>query len=277
MKKRISITLDESLMPHLKKLVDGLRIRSRSHAIEKILKEYLLEAKVAVILAGGDPKKLWIPSLNTYRPFVEMGGRMLIEDIVLKVRESGFSNIVVTGSPLIISKIYEILGNGSKYGVTLRYVEENQEKGTGKTLELAKDSTGTDFLFLPCDTFFDFDLRKLHQFHLQQNGVVTLGVHTRTSFDWKGGIVQMDGYKIIDFEEKPKRPKTRLSSAFIGFMKREIFDYIPPGKVYWSLQENVFPRLAKENKLIGYPVAGNWVNVHTKEDVKKVIKIRNKS
>ena len=53
-------------------------------------------------------------------------------------------------------------------------------------------------------------------------------------------------------------------------MRPEIFNYIPPGDVHWSLQEDVFPRLAKEGKLIGYPIMGNWINVHTKEDVEKV-------
>ena len=277
MKRRISITLDENVTANLDKLVDGLRIRSRSHAVEKILREHLLENRTAVILAGGDPRKLQVTGLNLYRPFVNVDGKMLIEDIVSKVRESGFSNIVVVGFPIIVSKIYEVLGNGAKYGVNIHYVEESQETGTAKSLELAKDYLGNDFLFLPCDQYFDFDLKKLYQFHLQQNGIATLGVHTSTSFDWRSGVIQMDGYKIIGFEEKPENPKTRLRSAFVGFMKKEIFDYIPPGKVYWSLQDKVFPKLANENKLVGYPVAGNWVNVHTKDDVKKVIKIKNKS
>ena len=54
-------------------------------------------------------------------------------------------------------------------------------------------------------------------------------------------------------------------------MKREIFKYIIPGEATWSLQQNVFPKLAKEGKLIGYQIAGNWVNVHTKQDVEKII------
>jgi NDP-sugar pyrophosphorylase family protein len=273
MKKRISLTLDEEIALLLDKMIDGLRVRSRSHAVEKILREHLLENKTAVIFAGGDPEKLWVAGLNAYRPLVEIDGKKLIEDIVLKVRSSGFRSIIIIGFPVIISKIYEVLGNGSKYGVNIRYIEETQERGSAKTLELAKDYVGSDFLFLPCDAFFDFDLNKLYQIHLQENGMVTLGVYTRTPFDHRSGVVLIEGYRIIDFQEKPAKPKTHTSSAFIGFMKREVFDYIPPGKVYWSLQENVFPKLAKEGKLVGYPVAGNWVNVHTKKDVERVINL----
>jgi len=56
-------------------------------------------------------------------------------------------------------------------------------------------------------------------------------------------------------------------------MKPDVFNFIPPGEVYWSLQEHLFPKLARGGKLIGYPVAGNWVNVHSKGDVKKVVEL----
>jgi NDP-sugar pyrophosphorylase family protein len=148
-------------------------------------------------------------------------------------------------------------------------VEEKKELGSAKTLELVRGYLKTDFLFLPCDHYFDFDLKDLYEFHLAHNGIVTLGVHVGTSFDWKSGVVEMIGYKVVDFEEHPKKPKTYLSSVFVGFMKKGIFNHIPPGDIYWSIQENIFPKLAKDGKLVGYPIAGNWVNIHSKEDVEK--------
>jgi NDP-sugar pyrophosphorylase family protein len=232
-----------------------------------------MDRKTAVILAGGNPEKLLIKELDTYRPLVKIGERKLIEDVISKCRESGFVNIYIVGFASLVAKLYETLGNGKKYGVNITYVEENKELGSAKTLELVKNYIKADFLFLPCDHWFDFDLKKLYEFHLSQNGIVTLGIHTRTTFDWRAGIVELDGYKIINFEEHPKKPKTKLSSIFIGFARPDVFNYIPPGEVRWSLQENLFPRLAKEGKLVGYPIAGNWVNIHTKQDVEKVIQI----
>jgi NDP-sugar pyrophosphorylase family protein len=270
MKKRYSLSLDSDLVKKVDSYIDGILIRSRSDAIEKILKEYVLLKKTAVILAGGKPDKLFIKELDEYRPLVKIGKRRLIEDIILKCREAGFRNIIIVGFSSLISKIYELLGDGKKYDINITYVEENKELSSAKTLELAKKYVGDDILFLPCDHYFDFDLKKLYEFHLRQNGIVTLGIHARTSFDWNTSIVVMDGYKIIDYEERPKIPKTHLISIFIGFMKKDIFDFIPPGDVYWSLQEHLFPRLAKENKLVGYPISGNWVNVHTKKDVEKI-------
>lgn len=276
MKTRVSLSLDSNLVDDIDSRVDGIIVRSRSDAVEKILKQYVVGGKTAVILAGGDPEKLLIKDLNVFRPLVKIDKRRLIEDIILKCRGAGFKNVIIVGFSVLIAKLYEVLGDGKKYDVNITYVEENKELGSAKTLELAKKYVNGDILFLPCDHYFDFDLKKLHEFHQLQNGTVTLGIHARTSFDWKTSVVVMDGYKIIDYEESPKIPKTHLISIFIGFMKPDVFNFIPPGDVCWSLQKNLFPKLAKEGKIVGYPIAGNWVNVHSKEDVEKVIEFEKK-
>lgn len=271
MKTRVSITLDSKLLKALDAKVDGIYVKSRSDAVEKILKSQIMGKKTAVILSGGRPEKLFIRALGVYRPLVDVGGTTLIEYIINRCREAGFSNIIIVGFSQVISKMYEAVGNGEKYGVDIRFIEETKELGTAKTLEMAKKYLTDDFLFLPCDSYFDFDLKKLWEFHKSYRGVVTVGIHTRANYKFEKGIVEMDGYHITSYEENPKSPKTQLCDMFIGFMSPEIFNIIPPGEVSWSLQENVFPKLAGEGKLIGYPVAGDWVNVNTREDASKLI------
>ncbi len=270
-KTRISLSINKELINEIDSRVDGIYIRSRSDTIEKILKEHVVNRKTAVILAGGDPKKLFVKELNTYRPLIQLGSNKLIEHAIIKCRSSNFVNIIIAGSTTIISKLYEVLGNGDKYGVNIIYIEEKDTLGSGKTLELVKDFIKTDFLFMPCDHYFDFDLKKIHEFHLEHNGTATLAIYNGTNVNSNKGVVEMDGYKIIDYEEIPKNKKTNLISAMIGFMKKDIFNLIPPGNVNWNLQHNIFPKLAKEGKLVGYPVSGNWANIHTTKDIEKII------
>jgi mannose-1-phosphate guanylyltransferase len=269
MKKRYSLSIEEGIMKEVDSRIDGVTMRSRSDAVENMLSEQLMGGKKAVILCGGKAESLFIPGMNTYRPFVDIGGKTLIEHIVSKCAEGGFGYIIIVGSLPITSKIFAALGYGEKYGAKIVYVEEKKSLGSAKTLELVKNYIKSDFLFLPCDHYFDFDLRDLYKFHVANNGMVTLGVHVGTSFDGKSGMVEMSGYRITDFEEHPKRPKTYMSSVFVGIMKKEIFSYIPPSDVQWSLQEDIFPKLAKQGSLVGYHIAGDWVNIHSKEDAAK--------
>lgn len=272
-KQRISVTLDAEIIKEIVREMKESGAKSLSGFVEAIIKEYIEGMATCVILAGGNPKKLFIKEVDAYRPLVDIGKRKLIEDIILKCKNAGFRNIIIVGFQEIISNLYVTLGNGERYGVRLTYLEEAKELGSAKTLDLVKKYIKTDFLFLPCDHWFDFDLKKLQQFHFEQNGTVTLAIHTRTSFDWKTSVVEMDGYRIVNYEEQPKKPKTHLISTFIGIMKRDALNLIPPGEVYWSLQGNMFPKLAKEGKLVGYPISGNWVNVHTKDDIEKIKKL----
>ncbi len=273
MKARISLSINKELLKKIDGLVDGLFVRSRSDAVERILREYVSSMKNAVILAGGDPKPMIVKGLNTIRPLIKVGRRTLIEDTILKAKEAGFHNFYIIGRQEVLSKIYETLGTGKKIDATINYVEEKESLGTAKTLELIKNEIKSDFLILLADHFFNFDLKKIYEFHKKNNSVCTFGIHAQTSFPFNKGIVEMSGEKIIEYYEKPDNPKTFLANTFVGFMSEKIFDYIPPGKINWSLQENVFPKLAKQGLMHGYPVSGEWVNVHTKEDVALVKKI----
>ena len=105
MKKRVSLTIDKELMSDLDKKIDGILIRSRSDAMEKILREHLTGQKTAVILAGGEPDKLLIENSDILRPCVHIGKITLIEDTVSKCREAGYSNIIIVGFTSVISRI----------------------------------------------------------------------------------------------------------------------------------------------------------------------------
>lgn len=269
---RISLTFNQNLLRELD-LYANQKKMSRSEAVEGLVRNNLENKKTCVILAGGKPRNLYIKELKTYRPLVKIRGRTLIENIVIKVVEVGYAKIIVVGLKETISRIKSVLGDGLKYNARITYIEEEREMGTAKTIEAARDYLKTDFLFVPCDQYFDFSLKNMEAFHMRNDGVITLAVHTRTSFDWKLGNVQMDGDHIIEFEEKPKVPKTHLFSAFIGFVRPQIFNYIPPGELTWSVQEDILPKLAKEGKLFGYAVAGNWINVHKKKDVEKILEL----
>ena len=270
--QRISITVDDAILKALNTYVEQTNAKSRSDALENLIRSHFVGRSTCVILAGGKPSKLIIKELNTYRPLVKIGDKTLIEDIITKVRNAGYYNVIIIGYHSVISQIQKVLGNGAGLATKITYIEETKERGTAKTLELAKNYLNTDFLFLPCDHWFDFDLKGLYQSHSGNNGLVTLAVYAQTSFNWKTSIVDMDGNKIINYEEFPRNPKTHLISMLIGFMKPDVFNLIPPGDVYCSLQEHIFPKLASMGELIGYPIAGKWVNVHNTADVKNVMK-----
>jgi len=259
MKKRISLTIDEKLL----KLLDRNRYQTRSSAVEDILKKYFNE-KVAVILAGGPPERLWIPKLKSYRPLVKIGKKTLIEDIMDKVIDSEYKKFVFIGSKKIIEAVKKEIG-----GYDITFIEENKFGGTASTLYLARNYIKNTFLILPCDHYFDFSLKELERVHHQNNFIITLAIYAGAGYEWnKSAFVKMNGHEITEYSDS--NIKTHLTSTMISFAEPEIFDMIKNRK---SLEE-IFPTLIQSKKLGGVIINGNFVNVHSPNDLFIIRRLR---
>ncbi|MHA2247129.1 MAG: nucleotidyltransferase family protein [Candidatus Hodarchaeales archaeon] len=267
-KTRITITIDPDILKQIDAEIDGTLIRSRSEAIEKFVKQYLGQQRIAIILAGGDPDSLRTIETADYRPLLPINDKTLIEYIIDKIISAGFQKIVIIGHSSLIKAIYSVIAPNKSILESIEFIEESKSLGTAKTLELARGLIKNDFLIVPCDTYFDFNLQGLYNFHLQQDTLATFAIYSRTSFDSKyKGVVELDGFRIISHEEKPNEPKSHLIKTMIGIMSPQIFEYIPPGPVEWRIEIELLSRLIDQKKVLGYPVAGDWFNIHTLKDL----------
>lgn len=260
--------MDKKVLERLDREIDRINVFSRSEAVEKIIEKHIAERKKCVILAGGDPKNLYSEELKCYRPLAKIKGHTLIEDIVEKIKKAGYKDIIFVGSKELISACFSILGDGKGAGVDMEYAEEKEHLGSAKTLELASTRIKGSFLFLPCDHYFETDLRAVESYHRENKGIATLVIYSGTKYEWKkSSIVELEGNIIKEYVETPKAPRTHLTAIMIGMANPEIFSFIPSGKITWSLQKNVFPELAAKGKLIGYIYSGKWKNIHDKKDL----------
>jgi NDP-sugar pyrophosphorylase family protein len=270
-KQRVTLTLDKDLITEIDAFVDGELIRSRSEAIDKFLKEFLSSKKTAVILAGGDPKNLLISESDIYRPLAIINREPLIKNSIEKIIAAGFQNILIIGSDVIVKKINKILGKGKDLGAKIEYFEEPEPLGTAKTLQKIQHKIKSDFLVVPADTFFDFNLSLLQDFHFKQQSIATFAIYTRTTFDSKyKGVVEMQGSLITSHIEQPEKPTTHLIKTLIAMFSPDIFEYIPAGKIKYTIETDVIQALINERRALGYLVSGDWFNIHTQDDLQQV-------
>ena len=86
------------------------------------------------------------------------------------------------------------------------------------------------------------------------------------------GAVKMRGSQLVEFAEKPaSQEASRLIFAGCAALNYEIFRHLPKSRRF-SLEQDVFPRLASQNKLNGYPFAGQWFDVSTPQVYERVLK-----
>ena len=272
MKERVSLEIDSSLLEEIDFQVDGDKVKDRSHAVELMLMRNLGKhvPKVAVILAGGEGTRMRPLTFEIPKPLLIVHDRTLIEHLFDLFRKHGIKEIVLSIG-YKGEKIRETLGNGKKFGVNINYVEEKEPMGTAGPLKLAGRFLKDTFVCSNADELKEPDLMDMYLFHKKNGAVGTIAL-TKIEDPSAYGVARLRENKILEFIEKPKKEDapSKLINSGIYMLEPEILDYIPEG--YAMLEKDVFPRLAKEGKLCGYPFSGQWFNTGTPEHYEEAIK-----
>ena len=273
MKERLTITLDKNVLSVVDKKIDGHKIKNRSHAIEVLLMQTLgnNHPKYAFILAGGLGTRLRPITHEIPKPLVPIQGKPIIEHLIDLFRKYDIRNIIVSIGHMG-GKIKNHLGDGKKFGVNITYVEEEERLGTAGPLRLAENILTDSFIVTNVDELKDIDLHDMYFFHKEIESIATIAL-TTVADPSTYGVADMQGSKILKFVEKPKKENTpsNLINAGIYIFEPEIFDYIPKSG-FAMLEKDVFPKLAVDNKLCGYPFSGQWFDTGTMERYEKAIK-----
>ncbi len=263
MKRKISITIDEKALEGIDGVIDNLFIRNRSQAIEYLVKSSLGERKTAVILAGGEEEALKI-SEGVYSVTAEIKNTTVVEKAARKLRENGFKDIHVVARRNILTRIFNILRDGSSHSVKINYVEEKSSKGTAASLKLLKGKISSRFLIVYGDIIFDkVNIDELWSQHIKSSAIATIMLTTSAKPQEKG-TVKMEGNKILEFIQKPKQSDVYLVFSPIIAAEPELLEQ--EGN---SLEYDVFPKLAEKGLLQGHVSSEKERHIHTKADLKE--------
>lgn len=245
-KKRISLTIDESLLKRADRLV-GVASDSRSGVFEVLLKKAIVSMvpKTAVILVGSGKEAIFMK---------EFKGKKTIDHHIDNMGLAGVTRFIIIGDALDEIKGY-LKGRDGEF----RFVND-KESGTAGALKEAAHLLDNTFFLVYGDIVSGVDYRDLYQFHMDNNVMATIAL-TTASEPQKFGIPEMKGTKVIGFKEKPSRAKSHLVSSGSFVIEPEVLELIQPGNV--SLEKKILPKLASLNQLAGYLSSGTWVDVGT--------------
>ena len=129
----------------------------------------------AVILAGGEGTRLRPLTSNQPKPMMPLVNRPMLEHIVALLEKHGFDDIVVTVAYLG-NQIRDYFGDGSDFGVRMRYATEEQPLGTAGSVRNAADELDETFLVISGDVITDIDLGEIRSFHRERKAVATIGL-----------------------------------------------------------------------------------------------------
>jgi NDP-sugar pyrophosphorylase family protein len=261
MKERITITLDSELIRQIDKRIDGNIIKNRSQQIELLLKKALgadIPTK-AVLLVGGKGTRLRPLTYKLPKALLDIQGKTVVEHIFDLFKKYGIRDIILCVG-YMREKIKERLGDGSKFGVNITYVEESKPLGTAGPLKLARKHLNSSFIVSNGDELKDINIPRMFRLHKRKNALGTVAL-TTVPDPSEYGVAKLDGSRILEFIEKPKKDEAPSNLINAGFyiLEPAVIDLIPEG--YSMLETDIFPQLAKKGRLRGFPFQGQWFDM----------------
>ena len=223
-----------------------------------------------LILAGGKGTRL-SPLINDVpKPMASIGGRPILEHVISELRRNQITEIHISVC-YMSTVIKEYFGDGTKFGVKIRYIDEGTPLGTGGAVKLAlkKMRIGkSDTVFvLNGDDIFTMDIMTMYRFHKEVGGFVTISIKEVPSADGLG-VVSIDNSsgKILSFDEKPTMKSASNHMVNIGkyFIDYQATAFFPVSDIF-SIEREFFPALARASKLFGYVSKAEWHRSDTPE------------
>ena len=272
MKDRITITLDPETLDLLDNKIDGKKIKNRSHAIEILLHRVLgnNRPKKAILLLGGRGTRFRPITYEVPKALLPVQGKTVPEHLIELFKQYNIRELYFSVG-YKADKIRDYFGDGSKFGVSITYIKEEEPLGSAGAIKLAKKYLDETFIVTNGDELKNIDLEEMFLFHKKNKAMITAAL-TTVDNPSAYGVARLEGSKILDFVEKPPKEKapSNLINSGLSIWEPDVIDIIPKG--FSMYEQDVFPKLAKEKKLYGYIFSGQWFDTGTPERYEKAIK-----
>jgi glucose-1-phosphate adenylyltransferase len=237
---------------------------------------------LVLLLAGGVGSRLNILVGHRAKPAVPFGGIYRIIDFSLSnVMNSGMTRVGVLTQYKPLSLMRHI-GGGEAWDFTGRTrgvkilpprtgeKESDWYKGTAdairQNIDFIKANPSKEIVILSGDHIYQMDFDAMIEYHRYKKADVTIGmmvVPLSEIHQFGTGIVD-DENRIVDWEEKPKEPRTNLASMGIYvFDTKYLLRTLSHSKEEQDFGMHILPRAITEDRVFAYPFYGYWRDVGT--------------
>ena len=226
----------------------------------------------ALILAGGKGTRLRPLTVYTPKPIVPICNRPFLLYQIDTLRRAGITDITLSLS-YQQNKIEQLLGDGSDYGVALRYKVEPQPMGTAGAYKFAEELIREPTVVFNGDILTDLDLKAVIREHNERKAMATV-VLAPVDNPRSYGLVETesDG-RIRQFLEKPREDEITVNTINAGtyVLEPKVLDYIPGGENH-SFEYGLFPNLLERREAFyaHIPQRTYWIDIGTPERYLKV-------
>jgi NDP-sugar pyrophosphorylase family protein len=223
-----------------------------------------------VILAGGKGSRLGPYTTVLPKPLLPVGDAAILDVVVNQLRDSGFSDITLAVGYLA-HLVRAVMGDGSRFGVSINYNEETEPLGTVGPLAEIEDLDDS-FLVMNGDVLTALDYGHLFDVHRESGNLLTIASHRRV-VRTEYGVLHFSSQNgnmlaVSGFEEKPEIPYVVSMGVYV--LEPAALDYIESGQAL-DLPDLVLRLLGEGRQVGSYLYDGYWLDIGRHEDYEKAL------
>ncbi|MGN7469343.1 nucleotidyltransferase family protein [Brevibacillus sp. SAFN-007a] len=218
-----------------------------------------------VLMAGGLGTRLYPLTHDCPKPLLKVGDKPILETILQSFIDQGFHRFYLSVK-YKAEMIQQHFGDGSKWGVTIRYLEEQESLGTAGALSLLPEKPSDPFFVMNGDLLTKVNFEQLLDFHKTYQAQATMCVR---EYDHQVpyGVVRLDKHRLVSIEEKPTQ--RYFVNAGIYVLDPAVLDYIPQRQFFDMPSLFEYVMKDQQQQAIAFPIREYWLDIGRMADFEK--------